>query len=790
MNQDAFKIVLDLYDIKVDSVKLQEFFTKIDTLKTTLEIPIIKKKTDRTDKIAIYLKTDENLIYALITPSQNTETDIKYKVSSIKTLCMPYPDTKKYLDSFALNTPMFVFNLNAVHRYEHWFSQLLDNTLLASNTEVPCGKIYQVADIANAADLLKILEIRNINHKIFSEVFQSELYYIQTLSSHKYVELFDVTNNLQQTVDDFIKAFREVITIPSSRGSGVLAPAVYNSFPPTVQWIIAAYNAALKENSDNISVNPVFTDMSLSAAMTEAAKYIPATAKLKKVQKINLTLKDINFTDIREIVAVWEDFNTRYFLTIDPALKHYNLFRIHSTDQHYRYIDPGRIIFTNNFKQLATHGHGSGINFCIEQLSPTLPKYKLNYQESFTMRVKNDKSFTQSRHTFSVITLAKFDEVYKLAASGKYVATAEDAQAKLIFNKILTKLENIYNGGADVTVNEITYSKEGIEYYGQKIEAPSLAKIVLISFYKGGFYNQNGQYTNQGLRLETIDQLNFEAYLATLAELCKKTMSNNAVDISVCGIKIKGISKGDYMYLNDYRINKGEIVDCITKAPCYTSQKGYETFLSSISKCSLRIHSKLQAGVQVQIVNTIVPYDDQGNKNYTKVILPLTRIKDTNYIKIGATTFKVKNINRLLAVESQTDLMNVILILSNPEILENVKISDVSAILKTGVEAFRTKYEKANKFLKEIETRYNLVQEHFSLDSGISISRGYKITGHLSNYVIDKETNNVYTYPEGKYVCMVDRSVIQTGVDKLISRIYALKNDKHVTTLIETLNEI
>ncbi|MDP6612752.1 MAG: hypothetical protein QF673_01885 [Candidatus Hydrothermarchaeota archaeon] len=68
--------------------------------------------------------------------------------------------------------------------------------------------------------------------------------------------------------------------------------------------------------------------------------------------------------------------------------------------------------------------------------------------------------------------------------------------------------------------------------------------------------------------------------------------------------------------------------------------------------------------------------------------------------------------------------------------------------------------------------------------------RGYVVKGERRNYFLDKHDHRVYTYPEGRYVCIVDdhwRGMTLPSLDKLVSRMYLLMNDGELEAEVETL---
>jgi hypothetical protein len=82
----------------------------------------------------------------------------------------------------------------------------------------------------------------------------------------------------------------------------------------------------------------------------------------------------------------------------------------------------------------------------------------------------------------------------------------------------------------------------------------------------------------------------------------------------------------------------------------------------------------------------------------------------------------------------------------------------------------------------KLEKQINIQMEQ------INVKEGYIITGKLRQYVVaNTERCEVYEYPSGRYICIVDKSTAQAGKDKLINRLYALTNDQALAKDIHTL---
>jgi hypothetical protein len=71
--------------------------------------------------------------------------------------------------------------------------------------------------------------------------------------------------------------------------------------------------------------------------------------------------------------------------------------------------------------------------------------------------------------------------------------------------------------------------------------------------------------------------------------------------------------------------------------------------------------------------------------------------------------------------------------------------------------------------------------------------RGYIVKGQCREYFIEENIHlDIYTYPEGKHICMVEtkKGSFLPHSDRLVSRILALLNDKKLADKIPTLKKI
>jgi hypothetical protein len=256
--------------------------------------------------------------------------------------------------------------------------------------------------------------------------------------------------------------------------------------------------------------------------------------------------------------------------------------------------------------------------------------------------------------------------------------------------------------------------------------------------------------------------------------------------------EIRKAGNGRSFYVNTYRINKNEIEEVLRQALCFTNQQHFDNFLKTVSKCSLAYHRILAEGIKA---STYDPFLDC----VYHVKLPLVRRKNKNFIVLGKDKdqkeFRVKNTNSLINLQHNRKRYRnnhsysnpLIDTLLNPKTVEGLTIADIKFIIKEGKKAYEDAEKKSIELLNKTIKNLGIAQEtHHGVD-------GYVISGKKNKYFLSKggdaHTNNceIRTLPDWKYVCVIDKSLDQAGEDKLVNRMYALKNDTLVANQIGTL---
>lgn len=310
----------------------------------------------------------------------------------------------------------------------------------------------------------------------------------------------------------------------------------------------------------------------------------------------------------------------------------------------------------------------------------------------------------------------------------------------------------------------------------------------------------------------------FKMELAAVLEKWKSSRGDKTASMCVNGVEIQ-VSKNTKetektsstrYFINDIRINHEELIPCIDRVLCYTSQEDYNQFLSIVSKCSLETHKYLDAGLEA-----VLSIDSQLNY---KMKFAFKRIKHKNYIKIGDDYILIKNlrgfanaIKRLSRTRprrygSKNSPFQQFCELFDGDKKSFFNKNEVSnemliTVINEGVKRKEDAIKKSEKLLKDtlkivgaklvndLNIQGKVIHEAYVLESKAGNTYAVFEQGneydHYGGCQVYKKVKNGENYT---HVCIVDRSLgDQVGKDKLVNRLFALKNDTMVADKITTL---
>lgn len=440
-------------------------------------------------------------------------------------------------------------------------------------------------------------------------------------------------------------------------------------------------------------------------------------------------------------------------------------FILNYKNQLYNYMDAGRILV---YRGSFYYYHLSDANHII----PGQYVFMEDVKELPALEILDWMLYIKDSTNINFITETDIKFITKNYAETLQKEEKEKSIQLELEAKLTKKMEELKNGKPFI-INGITFNKDSIIYENQ-----------VLSVYNKS--NWTYGFLKSSLRVYSIENINwdnvFDLFIAMI------TYDNNSGKIGEVEFDQKITAnvnklniKSEKCTINGYRINKDELKDCLRRALCFTNQNDYNNFLKNVSSCSLKFHRYLQNGLTFSVSGLL---DDV--LNFT---LPLERRKNLMYIVIGEKAYKIKDTNRLIALTKNRYLSSVIDAFLTKDIIENITIDDIKFILDECKKEYTTALERSEKLLKETEERLNLTkQTDIQLNNSIVVKQGYIIEGKLNKYVVEiSDDCKVFEYPSGRYICIVDKSMSQVGKDKLINRLYALKNDNLVAGNIHTL---
>jgi hypothetical protein len=349
----------------------------------------------------------------------------------------------------------------------------------------------------------------------------------------------------------------------------------------------------------------------------------------------------------------------------------------------------------------------------------------------------------------------------------------EKEEKELLEKKLKEKIASVKTG-KKLILNGMIINKDSIEYEGQVLKRNDSVNWVYELLLKL-------------TRIYKFDDLNWDSVFETFVDSISLADSEGQIgDVSFkvvyeTSVNSTGVTS-TRSSLNSFRINKNELADCLRRAVCYTNQDDFNEFLSNVSSCSLKFHRYLQTGVDFQVTGM------RSNDGFS-FKLPLERKKNIMYIVLGDNEYKVKDTNRLINMQNIRDLGEIMTLLLGDKVIEGMTLTDAKSVLKLAKIEYQDAIDKSKKLLEETEKTLKLTKQENIQMNEVMVKEGYIVNGKLRQYVVaNTEKCEVYEYPTGRYICIVDKSTSQVGKDKLINRLYALTNDQALAQDIHTLN--
>jgi len=257
--------------------------------------------------------------------------------------------------------------------------------------------------------------------------------------------------------------------------------------------------------------------------------------------------------------------------------------------------------------------------------------------------------------------------------------------------------------------------------------------------------------------------------------------------------------------INGYCINKDELARVLRRASCNTDLATYNKFVESVSRMSFLLHDILANGLPVK---TYVFDSDQYGKdaNYKHPKIRFEKDGSKFYVLLqDGTKYKVERISEFVKRCQSTSrkatggytMTHEGKYVQNGENSCEIRIRDVllpdhvptmnqearKQLMKEIKKEREQAEEKAKKLLADVAKMVGATQA--KLDG----KDGYTVKGSRRTYFIETETLKVHDFETKRYVCVVNGKGDQgVGMDALVGRLLALKNDERVAHKITTLH--
>lgn len=506
----------------------------------------------------------------------------------------------------------------------------------------------------------------------------------------------------------------------------------------------------------------------------DIASWLMPTGKITTpIDCASLNKKIDKYEGLGYIEAVYEEDNHRLGIIKYTSRSYYStpklrrLVLLNHADALFNYMDVGKLVIINKHAPYENNG---------DRIVKSALLGKILFTDESTVLPESRVLDYMVEHTTGTDTHVLDDSQVKLFVK-KCVETdlrkkSEEMEKSILSKKLKEKISSL-NSGKVILLNNMNISNDEIIYEKQVLKRTDNIKWV-------------PSFLNDLIRYYSFDDINFDAVFNKFISECS-TMNSSGI---IGDVKFKVVYKqltnkssivSTSTYMNGKRINKIEVQDCLRRAMCYTRQEDFDEFLENVSTCSLKFHRYLQTGVE---------YEVHGLRHTEgfHFKLPLERKKNIMYIVLGEHEYKVKNTNRLIDMQRSRDLGEIMELLLNDKVIEGLNIADAKDVIKLAKFEYQDAILKSEKLLDETEKALKLKKQNDIKMNEVVVKEGYIINGKMRQYVVaNTDKCEVYEYPSGRYICVVDKSTSQAGKDRLINRLYALVNDQALAQDIHTL---
>lgn len=476
-----------------------------------------------------------------------------------------------------------------------------------------------------------------------------------------------------------------------------------------------------------------------------------------------LLLKDMQFTDlIHTISKVWEYKNHRFSLATTRTADNFKVMCFSTKDVRYNYIDVGRKF--------------SHMTYIMDDL----PLNEIDFDFL--------KLCAPNQTTFAIVNRARYQEVVKINKLKIQREKEEKEMMTLVKKETEKRFERL--SIEPLTIKGITFSNKMIALGDQQIsgkisdrktrETWGSKDFSILSFIKDNVNLENINdidFNDLYNRFcERLDDREFDGVLGNIPVRVKRETRTNSENSTISKWTINGV-----------RINKEEIVEMLKRAICFESVPDYDKLLKQVSKCSLLFHDMLNQGLHF-LVYEGNHFGGDGSEKTMK--LQVVRVKNHNYVQIGDNKFRIKNTSKLISRSSLNrarrhrsfSLEDAIAVFASDVFEPRLSATDIAFLIREGFKEYLLALKRSEEFLRDA------VKATGAQEAEFMNSRGWAVQGISGkDYFLTKDSK-VYDMASKSYICIVDKTVSSSFAnDRLVARLFALRNDKLVARNINTL---
>ncbi|MCP3684440.1 MAG: hypothetical protein GY861_17310 [bacterium] len=449
---------------------------------------------------------------------------------------------------------------------------------------------------------------------------------------------------------------------------------------------------------------------------------------------------------IKKILKVFEHKNHRFSLVGSGSSEH-SIRTFKHTAKEYNYIDEGRLFYYKMYILDIEKPDGDILSKCGNG----------------------------DRHTFHVVRPEEYNKI-KVKYNLQIEKEKKDRELReKVRTMARSKLEDCST--KPVKLNGITFKDGCISYQEQEISGT-------IGEWQTSDYGRDHsfqRFINHNVAHKDPEKLDFnEIY----EDFCK-SLAGYSFDGKLGSVPIV-IKKETFWYINDFRINKDDVVEMISRAICFDNAEEYNKLLKRVSKCNLKIHDVLNNGLKIE-------YSDRDSpKNPNQFLrLKVRRDKNRNVLAVGDNEFRISQTQKLIHISTigkrgyrseSIDFHKVCDTLK--AVFPDFMDEQIIVIFEDGLQEYKRAEKESAKFLKEA---IKVLKVKTGEKDGHS---GYIIKGSSGKKYLLTDDLNIYDHKTMRYICVIDKDLGSSfNTDKLVNRMYALANDSFVAKEVFTLNE-